>query len=528
MSYLQNLNPKAEVLRRSAALQMNITAARGLQDLLKTNFGPKGTQKMLVSGGNEIRITKDGAVLLHEMQIQLPTAALIARTATAQDDATGDGTTACILLIGELLGQAMPYLSEGLHPRNILEGFDIANKFAQEFIKKYSVSKEISYENIMQIVNSSINTKISKTLTKIMDPIVTKAILTIYRHDTFLYLNMVEIMAMRHQTAAECELIRGLVCDHGARHSKMPTSLGNSHVLIMNVNLEFEATELQAKMVYKDAETRGEMGEMEREFVARRVNKIIDLKNEVCKNGEGFVIFNMKGIDVDSLEKLAEHGILALRRIKRRNLERLTLACGGMAINTLDKLGPEVLGEANSVREINIGDDKFTVTEGVESSLSCTILVKGSSQHEILQIKDVIRDALRAAKNFIEDGAVVAGAGAFEIACHKALMEYKKTVSGKAKLGVEAFAKALLTIPKTLASNAGFDPQETFINILDREDDVFAGIDLETGESFNPIEAGIWDNVNVKQQLLNSATSIAGELLLVDEIIKSGREIRSE
>lgn len=80
----------------------------------------------LVSGAGDIKITKDGNVLLHEMQIQHPTASLIARASTAQDDMTGDGTTSTVLLIGELLKQADIFLAEGLHPRILSEGFDLA------------------------------------------------------------------------------------------------------------------------------------------------------------------------------------------------------------------------------------------------------------------------------------------------------------------------------------------------------------------------------------------------------------------
>lgn len=79
-----------------------------------------------MSGAGDIKITKDGNVLLHEMQIQHPTASLIARASTAQDDMTGDGTTSTVLLIGELLKQADIFLAEGLHPRILSEGFDLA------------------------------------------------------------------------------------------------------------------------------------------------------------------------------------------------------------------------------------------------------------------------------------------------------------------------------------------------------------------------------------------------------------------
>jgi len=121
MSAISLLNPKAQVNSSAQALSFNISAAKGLQDVLKTNLGPKGTMKMLVSGSGDIKITKDGNVLLHEMQIQHPTASMVARTATAQDDTTGDGTTSTVLLIGELLRQAELYLVDGLHPRLVLK-----------------------------------------------------------------------------------------------------------------------------------------------------------------------------------------------------------------------------------------------------------------------------------------------------------------------------------------------------------------------------------------------------------------------
>lgn len=78
---------------------------------------------MLVNSSGQIKLTKDGNVLLHEMQIQHPTASLIARTATAQDDITvcvlgislclqGDGTTSTVLFIGELMKCAARYVNE--------------------------------------------------------------------------------------------------------------------------------------------------------------------------------------------------------------------------------------------------------------------------------------------------------------------------------------------------------------------------------------------------------------------------------
>lgn len=122
MSSLQMINSKADVLKKTQALTMNINAAKGLQEVLKSNIGPKGTLKMLVGGAGQVKITKDGNVLLHEMQIQHPTATMIARAATAQDDMVGDGTTSNVLFVGELMKQAERYISEGVHPSIIVDG----------------------------------------------------------------------------------------------------------------------------------------------------------------------------------------------------------------------------------------------------------------------------------------------------------------------------------------------------------------------------------------------------------------------
>jgi T-complex protein 1 subunit zeta len=69
--------------------------------------------------------------------------------------------------------------------------------------------------------------------------------------------------------------------------------------------------------------------EAERKFVDEKVKKIVELKNLVCDQAtegkekkKNFVVLNQKGIDPLSLDILAKNGILALRRAKRRNMER--------------------------------------------------------------------------------------------------------------------------------------------------------------------------------------------------------------
>lgn len=525
MSAVKALNPKAEVARAQAALAVNISAARGLQDVLRTNLGPKGTMKMLVSGAGDIKLTKDGNVLLHEMQIQHPTASLIAKVATAQDDITGDGTTSNVLIIGELLKQADLYISEGLHPRIVTEGFEAAKVKALKVLDEVKVSKEMDRETLINVARTSLRTKVHAELADILTEAVVDSVLAIRQENEPIDLYMVEIMEMKHKTESDTTLIRGLVLDHGARHPDMKKRVEDAFILTCNVSLEYEKTEVNSGFFYKSADEREKLVKAERKFIEERVKKIIALKQKVCgDSGKGFIVINQKGIDPFSLDALAKEGIVALRRAKRRNMERLTLACGGSAMNSVDDLTPECLGHAGLVYEYTMGEEKFTFIEQCDHPRSVTLLVKGPNKHTLTQIKDAIRDGLRAVKNAIEDGCVVAGAGALEVAIADALVKHKPNVKGRAQLGVQAFADALLIIPKVLAQNSGYDPQETLVKLQTEyaESSQLIGVDLNSGEPMVSSEAGIWDNYSVKKQLLHSCTVIASNILLVDEIMRAG------
>ncbi|XP_076434805.1 T-complex protein 1 subunit zeta-like [Babylonia areolata] len=525
MSAIKTLNPKAEVARASQALAVNIAAGKGLQDVLRSNLGPKGTMKMLVSGAGDIKLTKDGNVLLHEMQIQHPTASLIARVATAQDDITGDGTTSNVLIIGELLKQADLYIAEGLHPRLITEGFEMARNKALEVLEAVKVKKEMNRETLLQVARTSLRTKVHRDLADLLTEHVVDAVLAIQRPDEPIDLHMVELMEMQHKTDMDSTLVRGLVMDHGARHPDMKKHTKDAFILTCNVSLEYEKTEVNSGFFYKSAQEREKLVEAERNFIDERVRKIIELKKKVCEgNDRGFVVINQKGIDPFSLDMMAKEGIVALRRAKRRNMERLTLACGGMAVNSVDDLTPEALGEAGLVFESVLGENKYTFVEECKNPRSVTILVKGPNSHTITQIKDAIRDGLRAVKNAIEDGCVLPGAGAFEIAAYQELMKYKDQVKGRARLGVQAFAEALLIIVKVLAQNSGLDPQEAIVKLQQEYSGTqgAVGLNIKSGEALDPMDDGIVDNYRVKRQLLHSSTVIASNLLLVDEIMRAG------
>ncbi|GAA6014359.1 hypothetical protein JCM10207_005433 [Rhodosporidiobolus poonsookiae] len=547
-SAIQLLNPKADVSRRQQAFSINVTGATGLAAVVKSNLGPRGTLKMLVDGAGQLKMTKDGKVLLSEMQIQNPTAALIARTAVAQDEMTGDGTTSVVLLVGELLSQALRYTSEGVHPRVLADGIEVAKNALTSFLDSFKVpfasGANPAHETLVGVAYTSLATKVHKTLAKALAQAVVDAVLAIRQPkegaegDEYepIDLHMVELMKMQHMTDTDTRLVKGLVLDHGPRHPDMPKRLDNCFILTLNVSLEYEKTEINSGFFYSSAEQREKLVESERKFTDAKVRKIIELKKAVCDqqlDAEGnpvgevknFVVINQKGIDPLSLDMLAKQGIMALRRAKRRNMERLQLVCGGTAQNSVDDLDPSVLGYAGLVYEHTLGEEKFTFVEEVKDPKSVTLLIKGPNAHTISQTSDAVRDGLRAVKNALEDGALVPGAGAFEVAAHAHLSgDVKRAAKGRAKLGVQAFADALLTVPKTLAVNAGLDVQDAVVALQDEAaDGHVVGLDLATGEPLDPVTEGIWDNYRVKRHMIHSAAVIASNLLITDEMMRAGR-----
>ena len=349
-------------------------------------------------------MTKDGKVLLHEMVFNLypisynlicmqsiihPTAALIARSATAQDDITGDGTTSNVILIGELLKQAEKYISDGLHPRLITEGFELAKKESLKFLDSFKASfgKGIDRETLISVARTSLRTKVTIAIADALTEPIVEAVLCIKREGEPIDLHMVEIMKMQYQSAVDTRLIKGLVLDHGGRHPDMPKKLENCYILNLNVSLEYEKTEVNSGFFYSSATQRDQLVASERSHTDAKVRKIIELKQLVCNDGKkSFVVINQKGIDPLSLDMLAKQGILALRRAKRRNAERLTLACGGVAQNSVEDLSPEVLGFAGLVYEQSLGEDKFTFIERVANRHSVAILIKGPNSHTLGQI----------------------------------------------------------------------------------------------------------------------------------------------
>ena len=320
---MQQLNPNAQLLQNP--LPVNASAAQSLASVLSSNLGPKGTLKLLVSGAGALKLTKDGSVLLGDMTITHPTALMIARSAAAQEEVCGDGTSSVVLYVGEIMRQCMVHIEEGIHPSLLADGIEKGIELSLQYLSEHKI--RIENDILTQLVKTVIGTKLSAQLVNHLSKDIVEAVEISRNNPTIqgIDLHMVELMHMRHKTDLDTRLIRGLVLDHGPRHPDMPKSLKNCFILTLNVSLEYEKTEINSGFFYSTPEQREKLVESERAFVDEKIRKIIALKQSVCTKGEGFVIINQKGIDPMSLDLLQKQNIFALRRAKRRNMERYPL-----------------------------------------------------------------------------------------------------------------------------------------------------------------------------------------------------------
>jgi T-complex protein 1 subunit zeta len=280
---------------------------------------------------------------------------------------------------------------------------------------------------LLEVAATSLATKIHPNLANPLTEVIVDAVKTIQRPNEPLDLHMIEIMHMQHKMSTESKLIRGLVLDHGGRHSDMPSKVDNCYIMCLNVSLEYEKTEVHSGFFWSNAEQREKLIASERQFTDDKVLQIIELKKKLCDGtNKNFVIVNQKGIDPPSLELLANAGIIGIRRAKKRNGERIPLACGGKQLNSVDDVSEEDLGWADHVYEQTLGEEKYTFIEGVKDPFSCTILIKGPNDYSIAQTKDAIRDGIRAVANTLGDECVVPGAGSFEISAAEHLFNWSK------------------------------------------------------------------------------------------------------
>lgn len=521
------LKEGTESTRGKTAHNNNIMAARAVADAVRSTLGPKGMDKMLVDSMGDIVITNDGATILKELDIEHPAAKMVVEVAKTQDNECGDGTTSAVIIAGELLKKSEALIEQNVHPTVISNGFRLAAQEAVKILK--SIGFEVSptdKKSLKLIAETAMTGKGVGGERDMLSSIAVEAVTSISEKVDGKYvadIDNIQVEKKHGGAVSDTNLIKGLVLDKERAHPRMPRSVKNAKIALVDSALEIKKTEVEAKIQIRDPKQMQKFLDEEEKTLRGMVEKIM-------KSGANVLICE-KGIDDLAQHYLAKEGIYAVRRVKRSDMEKLSKATGAKIITNLVDLGPSELGAAAEVEETKIADSDMTFVTGCKNPKAVSILIRGGTEHVVDEVERALHDALKVVAVAIEDGVAVPGGGAPEIEMALKLRDYGQSVGGREQLAIEAFAEALEIIPWTLAENAGMDMIDVVIelkNAHNKKSGKNFGVNVLENKVSDMLIAKVIEPLRVKVQAIQSATEVASMILRIDDVIASKRTSPSE
>ena len=507
--------------RGKEAQHSNIMAAKVVAETVKSALGPKGMDKMLVDSFGDVTITSDGRTILDEMDIQHPAAKMMVEVAKTQDNEAGDGTTTAVIISGALLDKAEGLINKNVHPTIIIDGYKKASERTLKILEKIAIPVDLSLQDYLKkAAMTSMASKLVAEHREYLADLAVKAILQVAEKEAGKYkadVDDIKVEKKPGESVRETKLINGIVLDKEVVHSGMPKRVENPKIALLDSALEIEKTEFDAKINIESPEQMDAFLKQEESMLREMVDKI-------TVTGAKVLLFQ-KGMDDMVQHFLSRKGILAVRRIKKSDMEKLSKATGGKIITNLDDIDLADIGYASLVEERKIGNDKMTFVEGCKNPRAVTILIRGGTERIVDEAERSLHDALCVVRDIVEEPKVIAGGGAPELEVSRGLKKYAGILPGREQLAVECFAEALETIPLTLTENAGLDPIDILSELRARHEkgETWTGIEVHSGKVQDMTQAGVFEPLAVKKQIIKSATEAASMILKIDDVIAAGK-----
>ena len=508
--------------RGKEALRGNIAAAKVVANVVKATLGPRGMDKMLVDTIGDVTITNDGHEILKEIDVQHPAAKMIVEVAETQDKEVGDGTTTAVILAGELLKNAEEMLDKNIHPTTIVSGYRKASEEALRILRKVAVDVNLDDRDVLKkAAMTSMRGKLISIAQDHFSDIAIDAVKQIIeKKGDRLTADKDDIQTVKKpgKSLLDTQLIKGIIVDKEVTASDMPKRVEKAKILLLDSALEIEKTEI-------DAEIRIRNPLQMKAFLDEETNMLRDMVDKVAKSGAN-VVLCQKGIDDMAQHFLGKKGILAVRRIKASDMEKLSKATGARIISNMEGISAKDLGAANLVEERKIGDDKMVFVEGCKNPKAISILIRGGLERLVDEAERSLNDALCVVIDIVKQNKIVAGGGAIEEQLSRGLREYAAKVGGREQLAIEGFANALEIIPSTLAENAGLDTIDVLVALRtahEKPNGLWMGVNVYKGEVTDMMKEGVVEPLSVKEQAIKSATEAASMILRIDDIIASAK-----
>jgi T-complex protein 1 subunit alpha len=353
-------------------------------------------------------------------------------------------------------------------------------------------------------------------------------------------LSAIHILKAHGKSSVESYLMKGGFCLNAQRAAQgMPTSVGlpddesaptdTVKIAMLDMNLQKHRMAMGINIQVKDAQEIENIRQREMDITKEKIQKIIDVGANV--------VLTTKGMDDTCMKYFVEAGILCARRVPKEDLRRLAKATGGQLVITMadmegeESFDPECLGKCRGVKEVVVGDGEMLHVYGCHGKGASTIVLRGANDYMLDEMDRALHDSLCVVKRMLESNTLVPGGGAVEVALSVHLQEYATTLDTREQLAIEAFADALLVIPKTLAVNAAKDSADLLARLRSlhaksqaNADDAHYrtfGLDLVEGKIRDNLAAGVVEPAMSKIKSLRFATEAAITILRIDDRIQT-------
>nr|AAA84416.1 chaperonin containing T-complex protein gamma subunit-like protein [Drosophila melanogaster] len=504
-------------------LSQNTKRESGRKVQLENIQAGKAMLKMLMDPMGGIVMTNDGNAILREITVQHPAAKSMIEIARTQDEEVGDGTTSVIVLAGEMLAAAEPFLQQQIHPTVIIRAYrEALEDIVGHLQSQLSIQLDVKDKAKMaDVVKACVGTKFIGKWSDLAVKIALDAVETVTLSEN----GRLEVDIKRYAKVEkipggaieESCVLKGVMINKDVTHPKMRRLIENPRIVLLDCSLEYKKGESQTNVEIIGEQDFTRMLQIEEEFVQRICADIIAVKPDL--------VFTEKGVSDLAQHYLLKAGITAIRRLRKTDNLRIARACGATIVNRTEELTEKDVGTGAGLFEVKkIGDEYFTFVTECKEPKACTILLRGASKDILNETERNLQDALHVARNLVLEPRLVAGGGAVEMAASQLLT--RKQVKGP----YTAVAHALEIIPRTLAQNCGANTIRALTALRAKHashtgDGVCAwGIDGESGEIVDMNVKNIWEPLAVKLQTYKTAVETAILLLRIDDIVSGSKK----
>jgi T-complex protein 1 subunit eta len=498
----------------------NINACCAIVDTVKTTLGPRGMDKLVYEGEGKVTISNDGATIMKLLDIVHPAAKTLVDIAKSQDAEVGDGTTSVVVLAGEFLKEAKPFVEEGVHPQVIIKAYRKACELARNKIKELSVNIDTQdpvrmHEYLEKCAGTAMNSKLIASHKQFFSKMVVDAVNTL---DEDLDLDMIGIKKESGGGMEDSIFVEGVAFKKTfsyAGFEQQPKKFLNPKILCLNIELELKAEKDNAEIRLEDPDQYQSIVDAEWRVLYEKMEKMV-------QSGANIVLSKLPIGDV-ATQYFADRDVFCAGRVPEEDLKRVCKAIGASIQTTVNNLIPSVLGTCAQFEERQIGANRYNIFTGCKEAHTATIILRGGGEQFIDEAERSLHDAIMIVRRARKTHSVVAGGGAIEMEVSKYLRDHARTIHGKQQLLINAYAKALETIPRQLADNAGFDSTDLLNQLRQKhaQDGKWFGIDITNEGICNTYEAFVWEPTLIKTNSFTAATEAACLILSVDETVRN-------